>query len=200
MKRFLLLCVMCVVLAPGLVSGNSHDAPGGRSPRLDLSIGYNRSLEHGHLLVGSVIAVPADRFDIGAGVRGYFGLGHEGQYLAPYLRVEFPDLATVSGPDASDEQQLSASLYVGLGPVFVLRPSEDITDSRGGLMLLVGTQGPIAYAGPGVLSFDAGIELSPPPPYRGGTDTGDSILDGILGFFQYFLADSGYRWKASVGL
>ncbi len=192
MRRVFVLCLVMVVLPLPLVALEAT--------RLDLSLGYNRSREHGHLLAGALVSVPAGGFGIGAGARGYFGLGHEGQYVAPYLRVDLYNLVNIAGPDASDEQQLSASLYVGVGPVIVLQPAEDISDSRGGLMLLVGTQGPIATVGPGLLSLDLGLELSPPPPFRGSTDTGEAAIDGILGLFRFFLADAEYRWKISAGV
>ncbi len=192
MSKFIVLCM--VLLSVG------YRVHADDLVRLDLSLAYNRSVEQQHLLVGSLVSVPVGGFTFGAGIRGYLGIGHEGRYVAPYLRAEFFNAVTVGGADAANDQRLSASLYVGLGQVIVVRRPDEISDAGGGLMLLVGTQGPIAYAGPGVLSFDAGIELSPPPPFRGGTNTGDPALDGLLGFFRYFLADPRYRWKATLGL
>jgi hypothetical protein len=178
MKRVVLVVTLSILCAslPAQLNQPDNEA--------ELGVAFTASVFASFVSpVVSVVHKP-EVFGIGGGAKAMIGLGQNDFYVAPYGRIEL------------------GALYMGVGPLFVIRQPDDFTgiDSAVSFFSTIGFGIPLDSIANGDLVLDLGVDASITPSPIIVADTGNFLTDLLASIIVTTLGAVMNTVKLNVGL
>jgi hypothetical protein len=146
MRRALCAAVALLILVPVALPAQTPRSGDASGLKLEVGTQVTSSIFATYWTLNPSAAYRFNRLGVGAGMKSWVGVSHEGIYIGPYARFEL------------------GWFYLGLGPLFLFRQTPVFgwatVDGDRSSFALVGAGIPLLRLGAGRIGIDAGLEFS----------------------------------------